>query len=247
MKDWYEESFGEDYLLVYKHRSIDNANREVKRMTSWLNLPQGACVLDLCCGTGRHSLALAAAGYKVTGVDLSEVLLREAHKLDVKQQVNWKQSDMRKLPLPGGFDAVLNLFTSFGYFREDEEQMKVLHEIYRVLKPGGRFIIDFMNSPYVRTHLVPESTREDEGQQIQEHRKIEDGFVKKDIEITAVNGEGKARHYKERVKLYTYEELQHMLQAADLVIDDVYGGYEDQDNYEEESSKRMIFIGHRPN
>lgn len=68
---------------------------------------------------------------------------------------------MRDLPLTGGFDAVVNLFTSFGYFEEDEEQVKVLREIYRMLKPGGKFVIDYLNPAYVIRHLVPHSTRED--------------------------------------------------------------------------------------
>src|SRR5690606_41599411 len=82
MAEWYERSFGEDYLLVYKHRDVQGAKREVHTMISWLDLPVGAKVLDLCCGMGRHSMALVEAGYEVTGVDLSDVLLREARKND---------------------------------------------------------------------------------------------------------------------------------------------------------------------
>lgn len=161
MTEWYEKSFGEDYLVVYKHRDFGGARKEVERMISWLGLPPGSKVLDLCCGMGRHSLALAEAGYEVTGVDLSEVLLREARSQKGAEQVTWLRSDMRDLPLTGGFDAVVNLFTSFGYFEEDEEQVKVLREIYRMLKPGGKFVIDYLNPAYVIRHLVPHSTRED--------------------------------------------------------------------------------------
>lgn len=246
IKDWYEKSFGEDYLLVYKHRDAAGAVREVKKMISWLDLPEHARVLDLCCGTGRHSIALADAGYDVAGVDLSAVLLREARKLDSKERVEWHQADMRDIPLEGNYDAVLNLFTSFGYFREDEEQMKVLRELRRMLKPGGRFIIDFMNSPHVRAHLVPESKREAEGQRIVEKRTIEDNFVKKDIMISPCDGQGEERSYHERVKLYTLEQMKSMLAAAGLAVDEVHGGYDEDEDYREESSERMIFVGHRP-
>lgn len=246
MKDWYEKSFGEDYLLVYKHRDLEGATREVKTMISWLKLPAGAKVLDLCCGTGRHSMALSDAGYSVTGVDLSEVLLREARKQDQAGKVTWDQADMRSLHLKGGFDAVLNLFTSFGYFREDGEQLKVLREIQRMLKPGGRFIIDFMNSPHVRMNLVPESEREVEGQQIVEKRRIDNNFVLKDIFITDFQGQHGERQYHERVKLYTCAQLRQMLEESGLVTDDVYGGYNEEVEYDEALSKRMIFVGHRP-
>ncbi|KJD43360.1 class I SAM-dependent methyltransferase [Paenibacillus terrae] len=261
MAEWYEQSFGEDYLLVYKHRDFQGAYQEVQKMISWLKLPQGSSVLDLCCGMGRHSLALADAGYKVTGVDLSGVLLREAHASDPEGRVSWHQGDMREVPLEESFDAVVNLFTSFGYFEEDAEQLRVLKEIYRLLKPGGRFIIDYLNPAYVVAHLVPHSSRADEGSQIEEHRVIEDGFVKKQIAIrsiasvsashggaagqdTTVAGEEPARVYHERVKLYPYEKFRALLEEAGLSVEQVHGSY-NEDEYIENASPRMIFVGVR--
>ncbi|NGM83621.1 methyltransferase domain-containing protein [Paenibacillus sp. 7124] len=244
MSEWYEQSFGEDYLIVYKHRDFGGARREVERMIGWLGLPAGAKVLDLCCGMGRHSLALAEAGYKVTGIDLSEALLREARAQEGAEQVTWIRSDMRELPLEGDFDAVVNLFTSFGYFEEDEEHLKVLREIRRMLKPGGKFIIDFLNPAYVTTHLVPHSTREDGDNLIDEKRRIEDGYVKKDIILTS-KIDGTPRQYHERVKLYKLEKFRELLAAADLTIEAVHGSYE-EDQYEAETSPRMIFVGTRP-
>ncbi|TKH46674.1 class I SAM-dependent methyltransferase [Paenibacillus terrae] len=246
MAEWYEQSFGEDYLLVYKHRDFQGAYQEVQKMISWLKLPQGSSVLDLCCGMGRHSLALADAGYKVTGVDLSGVLLREAHASDPEGRVSWHQGDMREVPLEESFDAVMNLFTSFGYFEEDTEQLKVLKEIYRLLKPGGRFIIDYLNPAYVAAHLVPHSSREDEGNQIEEHRVIEDGFVKKQIAIRSIGlaDEEPARVYHERVKLYPYEKFRALLEEAGLSVEQVHGSY-NEDKYIENASPRMIFVGVR--
>lgn len=120
---WYEESFGSDYLMVYKHRDVQGASEEVQKMSSLLQLKKYAEVLDLCCGMGRHSMALHELGYRVTGVDLSETLLNEARKLDIDSQVYWIQGDMRNLPVTNTYDAVLNLFTSFGYFEEDAENV----------------------------------------------------------------------------------------------------------------------------
>lgn len=243
MSEWYEESFGEDYLIVYKHRDFGGARREVEKMIGWLGLPDHAKVLDLCCGMGRHSLALADAGYEVTGVDLSEALLREARAQIGAERVTWIRSDMRKLPLDGGFDAVVNLFTSFGYFEEDEEHVKVLREIRRMLKPGGRFIIDFLNPSYVIAHLVPHSTREDEGNLIDEKRRIEDGYVKKDIILTS-KADGTPRQYHERVKLYSLDRFRNLIAEAGLELEAVHGSYM-EDEYNPDTSSRMIFVGTR--
>lgn len=247
MAEWYEESFGEDYLLVYKHRDAQGAKREVHKMIAWLDLLQGAKVLDLCCGMGRHSMALKEAGYEVTGVDLSEVLLREARKNDPDGRVTWLQADMRQLPLSGGFDAVVNLFTSFGYFEQDEEHIKVLKEISRLLKPQGRFIIDYLNPQYTADHLVPFSQRVDDGQLITERRVIEDGYIKKRIEITAAAQDSNdfpepPRNYLERIKLYSSDEFAAMLSEAGLVLEKIHGDYNEEE-YDLVRSPRMIMVG----
>ncbi|MDF2718318.1 MAG: class SAM-dependent methyltransferase [Paenibacillus sp.] len=237
---WYEESFGSDYLIVYKHRDTAGAYDEVKTMIGWLGLPAGATVLDLCCGMGRHSMALADFGYSVTGVDLSEVLLAEARKRDEDGRVVWLQGDMRCIPADGPFDAVVNLFTSFGYFASDVENEKVLREIARVLKPGGRFIVDFLNAPYVEAHLVPQSVRREGGWLIEENRSVEEGFISKRI---AIREPGKPeRQYTEQVKCYGLGHFKTMTARAKLRIDRVYGGYDGR-SYERESSPRLILTG----
>jgi SAM-dependent methyltransferase len=238
--EWYERSFGSDYLLVYKHRDMQGAYQEVKSMIEWLHLPQGSEVLDLCCGMGRHSLALADFGYRVTGVDLSEPLLAEARRLDQDRRVEWHRGDMREVPLDRAFDAVVNLFTSFGYFREDAENAKVFKEIYRLLKPGGQFIVDFLNPDVIIRNLVPFSTRSDGALMIEESRKIEDGFVRKRITIKE---EGKPdRTYDEQVKLYRESELQAMAAEAGLAVKRVYGGYDGQP-HDADTSPRIILVG----
>lgn len=242
MNAWYEQSFGADYLIVYKHRNLQHAYEEVKRMIEWLSLPQHAEVLDLCCGMGRHAMALAEFGYKVTGLDLSEVLLAEAHKLDVNGEVEWLQGDMRNIPLQTSFDAVVNLFTSFGYFSTDEDNEQVLHEVNRVLKPEGQFIIDFLNASYVKQNLVPYSERQVDGITIEETRSIEADTVVKRI---VVKEDGRqSRHYEERVQLYTLADFEAMLANAQLHIDQVYGDY-NRSPLDPDISPRLIIVGHK--
>lgn len=239
MTAWYKESFGKDYLLVYKHRDMQGAYEEVKRMAAWLNLPEKAKILDLCCGMGRHSLALTEFGYRVTGIDLSKYLLAEAQRIDPEGTVRWMEGDMRDIGFAQEFDAVVNLFTSFGYFERDEENAKVFAGIYRALLPGGKYIIDYLNPTYIKRNLVPFSTRDEEGVTIEQSRSIEDGFVRKRIVMKEV---GKSdRTYLEQVKLYERPQFSRMLEDAGLDVDRVYGNY-DGSLYDEDSP-RMIFVG----
>ncbi len=244
MTDWYERSFGDDYLRIYRHRDRHEAVHQVKMMIDWLNLPNGSHVLDLCCGAGRHALALAEAGFRMTGVDLSSRLLSEARETDKGRLVTWIESDMRRLPdevtLQGNFDAVVNLFTSFGYFEEDEEQIKVLRQIQKALKPQGRFIIDLLNEGYVREHLVAYSEREVDGVSISETRRLMNGFVVKEIHIEEDGAP--FRRYWERVKLYTLPAMINMLKGVGLRIDQVYGDYQ-ENVYHARQSPRMIVVG----
>lgn len=242
MKEWYKESFGEDYLIVYKHRDFQGAKHEVLRMAGWLDLEPDAEVLDLCCGMGRHSLALADLGYRVTGMDLSKVLLREARSKDKEGRVHWVQGDMREVPLKGPFDAVVNLFTSFGYFNEDSENGKVIAEMSRLLKEGGRFLIDYLNAGYVAAHLVPSSERTENEMVIYENRSMEDGFVRKAIRLVEPGKE--ERRYQEQVRLYTLDDFRSMCSKSGLVIDRVYGNY-DAGGYDPVQSPRLIMTGHK--
>lgn len=243
MGEWFERSFGADYMVVYKHRDWDNAAREVRNMIGLLNLPAGAEVLDVGCGMGRHAVALSGMGYRVTGIDLSEALLEEARRRDDGGTVEWKRGDMRRLPVEDGrYAATVNFFTSFGYFDADDENASVLRELRRVLRPDGKFLIDFLNPSYVVRHLVPHSERvdEDTGWTISEHRRIEAGTVIKDIRITA-SGEPE-RNYQERVKLYPLAWFREQLAAAGLRLGDVYGDY-DGSPYTDNVSKRMVMTG----
>jgi ubiquinone/menaquinone biosynthesis C-methylase UbiE len=240
MSQWFEESFGEDYLLVYRHRSKSSAKKEVRAITRWLDLKPGQHVLDLCCGTGRHSIALAEEGLHVTGIDLSETLLKHAREESAGRNIRYVRGDMRELPFEdGSFDVVVNLFTSFGYFETDADNQKVLHEIARVLRPGGAFLIDFLNRQSVQSRLVPVSEREQNGLHIREERRIDGDFVRKTITITAPDGH--RRQYHERVKMYTYEQMRDMLAQSGLRVEDAKGDFEGNPYTSE--SPRMILMG----
>lgn len=245
LKPWYEQSFGSDYMLVYKHRNWENANKEVQQMVDWLKLPQNAQVLDIGCGMGRHALALSDFGYTVTGIDLSDILLEEARRHDEDGAVKWVQGDMRELPFEAGrFDATVNLFTSFGYFQVEEDNVNVLRQIRRVLRTEGLFLIDFLNPVYVEQNLVPRSERREaeSGLLIQEVRSISDGWVQKEITVTNPQTLEEPRHYLERVRLFKLDWFERHLADCGLSLEQLYGNY-DGSEYDPYVSPRMIMAG----
>ena len=158
----YMEFFGDDYLGAYRETiAPENAALEAAFVQRALDLSPGAEVLDLCCGHGRHAVLLAKAGLTMTGLDLSEQYLEQAALNAVAAGVGLElvHSDMRQVPFEGRFDAVVNLFTSFGYLNSDEEDMKVLHQVSKVLKPGGRFLIDLINREWVVSNYVQDERK----------------------------------------------------------------------------------------
>jgi SAM-dependent methyltransferase len=236
--EWFEHWFGEAYLDLYPHRDDADAARIVALLGEHGYLRPGARVLDLACGAGRHVAALAAQGARVTGFDLSMTLLRAAQR---RGGAGLVRGDMRALALADGrFDLVVNLFTSFGYFAADADHAVVLAEVARILVPGGRFVLDFLNAPAVRRGLVRRDSRQVGGQRVvQERRLSDDGrFVVKTI---ALDGEG--RHFLERVRLFERTDLEAMLERAGLHVDRVFGDYDG--GAHDGTSPRLLIVAAR--
>lgn len=243
--EWYKRWFGEEYLLVYEHRDDSEAAREVRAMRDILGLCGGERVLDLCCGAGRHDTTLAEMGCRVYGLDYSMPLLKIGvdARCPGSRYPLFVRADARRIPFrDGAFDVVLNLFTSFGYFT-DEENIGMLVSIHRLLAPGGRFLIDYLNPPRVLAGLVEESERTREGLRIVERRRYDDAArrIEKRIELY---GDHHDRCFHESVRLYTRDEMLDMLAAAGLTVKGVLGSMYG-DSYGE-SSARMILYGTRP-
>lgn len=221
---WYVDAFREGYLRLYPHRNLAAARREVGFL-----LPHGlrGRVLDLCCGFGRHTLAMREAGLESVGIDLSSELLAHAARSSGWDGLRGRllRSDARALPFrAASFDSVVNLFSSFGYFGEQGDK-SVLREAARVLAPGGLLVMDLMNPDFVRARLVPESRTEREGAQLIESRRlVGDGrLVVKDVELT--NDSGRLR-WREEVRLYDPAELLRWLDAAGFRQHAAFGDFD---------------------
>jgi SAM-dependent methyltransferase len=179
-------------------------------------------VLDLACGAGRHARELERAGARVIGLDLSPAMLHRAQR---RVSAPLVRGDMRILPFrPESFGLVVNLFTSFGYFRSDLEHGTVVRQVADVLVPGGRFVIDYLNADQVRRALRgdTEQIQQNDSAASIKRRVSEEGlYVVKEIELRA-----ESRSYQERVRLFTPTELEGLLTAAALDVVGRYGDYD---------------------
>ncbi len=227
--EWYKSAFQDDYLWLYSHRSEEAAEKEVATAVKHLPFKSGQKILDLACGAGRHMLAFSDFGAELTGVDLSETLLAEARSRLKEAEIDalLVKSDMRELPFDEEFDGVTMWFTSFGYFENPSEDLRVLLEVKRVLRTGGWWWIDIPNPAHLEAHLVPRSERELKGPNgpahVTETRKlVRDCVVKK---ITVDDPAGK-RDYTERVRLYPPERFGHLVKRSGLTTVGILGDYD---------------------
>lgn len=220
MPEWFEEWFGEEYLRLYPHRDDADAERVVSLLTYELPWRRGWRVLDVACGAGRHLVALERAGAVPTGFDLSAVLLRRARQATRRPLV---RADMRALPFrTGSMDLTVNLFTSFGYFATDEEHADAIGQMLGTVRPGGWFVIDFLNAAHVRAALVPTETTALGQIRAEIRREIsEDGrFVYKTITLDD------GRTFEERVRLLGSAELEAMIIAYGARVVGRFGDYD---------------------
>jgi SAM-dependent methyltransferase len=241
---WYKDWFNsQDYLLVYKHRDSREAEILVKLIQKKMNLLTSSYVLDMACGAGRHSIAFAKKGYNVTAVDLSERLIYEAEKNAIHENVNidFVQADIRDLKLDKQFDLIVNLFTSFGYFETDEENFIIIQKAYDLLKPGGYFVLDYLNKNYLEKNLVPSSKFIENGTSITQKRAIKYNRVEKEIIIEKNKSVNK---FYESVRMYDFDELKDILEGTGFRISNTFGDF-NGNIFEQNSSPRLVIFAEK--
>ena len=245
--EWYRSFFGEDYLDVYGHLLTDeNSQAEAEFLIRALDLKPGDRVLDLCCGTGRHAVPLARAGLKVTGLDMSEeylaVAASAAHEADVK--IRLVQGDMREIPFRGEFDAVVNMFTAFGYFDDDVDDQRVIDGASAALRPGGRLLLDLLNRDWVVANYVQSESREGEdGTVYHERREFDPIAGRNHVEFTITSPDGLERKASHHIRLYVATEITRMFAKAGFDVEGSYGGYDGSSLSVE--TRRLILVARR--
>jgi SAM-dependent methyltransferase len=243
MKEWFRDWFSsEEYLHVYQHRDDNDAKNLLDLILANVNPEKNALILDAACGAGRHLLTLASLGYRVVGFDLSLTLLKKAAEEGRSRSLKFSLfcSDIRNVGLKSGFDVVLNLFTSFGYFDNDIENFKFIGTAFSFLKPGGLYILDFMNIAYLRDNLLPESLRQIGSKTILEKRRIEDQRVIKEIFIKENGAENK---FRESVRLYSRETIIGAFEKEGFHLLKIFGNYEGSGFDLLNSPRLILFFG----
>lgn len=219
--DWYHTWFNDDYLALYPHRDAADAVSLVALIGAHVSWDQRWRVLDVGCGPGRHAAALEDAGIECIGLDLSMVLLRRARTVTRAPLV---RADMRVLPVrDGSMDAVLSLFTSFGYFADDAEHRRTLRGMATALRPEGWLVLDFLGAGSVREAVAAVAGQVlvmPGGAEVSKRISADGRFVFKDIRLPS------GAVHQERVRLFSPDELARMLEASGLTVRHAFGDYE---------------------
>ena len=224
--EWWEDIYNRQiYFDLYEEEDTQLAEQQVQQVLALLHPSDGARILDLCCGYGRHSIKLAQRGFKVTGIDISTRQIQHAREVAEKVHalLDFQVADARQLNFQEAFDVVLNMFTSFGFFKNDHENRQVLQGVFRALKPGGKLLIDFWNREKAIRNFQPSVCE-----------KIREIIILKEWQFDALAGrlnwtntvifpDGKRESWDHSVRAYTVAELKTLLEDAGLKFEAVYG------------------------
>lgn len=235
--DWFTSWFNTPYYhILYKDRNDIDAQVFMRNITSFLKLPKGSHIADIPCGKGRHSVYLNSLGYTVTGGDLSENSIIHAKQFE-NETLRFVVKDMRQ-PIKNKYEAIFNLFTSFGYVEDDAEDILILKNLKNGLKENGVLVLDFLNVEKVRQTIVTNEVKIVDGIIFSIQRQIVNGFIQKHISFE-VNGESHA--YTEHVKYIDLPKMETYFTEAGLKIQHIFGDYE-LNPFDVQQSNRLIVV-----
>jgi SAM-dependent methyltransferase len=240
-KEWFASWFDSPYYhILYQDRDLEEAHNFMEKLDAVLGLPEKAEVLDLACGRGRHSRILHQFGYRVTGADLSCASIYEAQKSS-EEGLEFLVHDMREVIPDRAFHAVFNLFTSFGYFEDHRDNVKVLQSIRVMLRENGLLILDFMNVDRVLRELVEEERKFRGGIEFTIRRQHLSDFIVKEISFIA---EGQPQHFAERVRVLRENDFTSMLEAQQFTVLHRFGDF-NLSAFDPIHSERLILIAQK--
>jgi len=249
--NWYQDFYTKFYFTYFHQKKDDvfQTKKEVDFICKILKLPSGAKILDLACGQGRHTLELALQNFDITGVDFNQQALGVARAKAQKNNLPIKffPYDIRSLPFKNEFDAIICMYTSFGYFINEKENIKVLKGVAQSLKADGLFLLDLPNK-YWTIHKIPRKTyRKFKNTSILESRSFDS--VKKIFHnrITLTNGKNRIEKISTYLRLYDLKEIKNKLAGSGLKCLKSFGNYNIKINFETKKSPRMIVLAKKNN
>lgn len=236
-KEWFQDWFDTPYYhSLYDHRNDEEARFFMKNLIAFLELKKSDRILDLPCGKGRHALFLNEQGFDVVGADLSNNSILTAKNYENKT-LRFTTHDMRNA-LSGKYNAIFNLFTSFGYFNDEQTNITVLKNFKNALYPDGHIVIDFLNVKKVEKELIPkeEFTKNDISFIIT--KQITNDFIIKDIYFEADNIQ---HHFTEKVQCLHLDKLRKFAKKVNLKVQNIFGDY-NLSPFDENTSDRLILV-----
>jgi SAM-dependent methyltransferase len=243
---WYEDdNFWQTWgPVMFNKQRIANTPTEVDQIQALIHISPQARILDLCCAVGRHSLELARRGFRVTAVDRTHSYLEQAREQAKKEglEIEFLEEDMRNFFRPDGFDAIISLFTSFGYFEDQADDRKVATNIFRSLKSGGLFLIDLMSKEILAREFRERDWREVDGIFWLEERKVTDDWSRTQNRWIMFKDNQRFEGLVD-TRLYSASELRELLHMAGFTDVQAYGGLEGIPY--EYLAKRLVLVGHK--
>ncbi len=235
-KDWFNSPF---YYKLYFERDDKEAEAFILKLLEHLQPLAGSRMLDVACGKGRHSKILASLGFDVTGIDISPDSISYAKQFE-KNNLSFSVHDMRLPFWTNYFDYAFNFFTSFGYFNTRREHDAAFRTIAQSLKPGGQFVIDYLNVHYAEDHLVHNETKQIGHTVYDIHRWDDETHFYKKITVTDPSLT-KPLENTEKVAKFSLGDLTDMLAFQGLQVQEIFGDYL-FNKYDVSKTPRLILI-----
>jgi 2-polyprenyl-3-methyl-5-hydroxy-6-metoxy-1,4-benzoquinol methylase len=246
---WHESMYTSDFAdrTINSIHFLERAEMEVEGLVRLLGISPSELILDVPCGSGRHAKALARRGFNVTGVDINKMLLDRAransHGL---ASVKFHKGSMLELQqFFNGFDVVMNMFSSFGYFPSDEENFFVLKQLVQSLRPGGRLVIHNIDRDWLMRVYTPVTWQETDEEFCVEARKYDSGTKYNEVNEIRMNKKtGQAERTYHRMRLYNSDEMVQLFADAGLDNIQCFGGFDGGPLIKGEST-HPVYVGRR--
>jgi SAM-dependent methyltransferase len=243
---WHEnDEFWESVApAIFGERAWASAVEQIDQVVALLSLTPGAAILDMCCGQGRHALQLARLGFHVTGVDRTASYIEEASVRAEAERlpVEFVHGDMRHFCRPGTFDAAIVMFTSFGYFEDPAENLRVAQNLCRSLKDGGSLLVDTAGKEAIALRFQERDWQEQEGILLLQERRVIDDWARMENRWIAIEG-SKRREFTTTHWVYSAVEFSALLKEAGFASVSVYGDLNGAPY--DHTARRLIAVGRK--